>query len=208
MNTANQYEQLLTPCRVSFAYNLVAPLLAGKKILDIGCSTGEYLERFSETSVGLDFSEPNLAHCRKRGLTVQKADFNQPLPFPDRSFDAAFCSHVLEHVDSPLNLLREMNRVLKPKGQAVIALPIENSLARILLRDPYFAGHPTHIYSFSLTGILRLAEASMFKTDRIILDFPLLRRVNSRRLLSIAQWLPKKTGMLLASNVWIIATKS
>jgi ubiquinone/menaquinone biosynthesis C-methylase UbiE len=208
METARRYEQLLTPCQVSFAYKLIEPTIEGKKVLDIGCSTGEYLEQFSRESVGLDFSEPNLKLCRKKGLVVRKADFNEPLPFPDHSFDAVFCSHVLEHVDSPLDLLREMNRVLRPDGIAVIALPIEHSLARILLRDKYFAGHPSHLYSFSLGCIKRLLETSIFKTNMIILDLPLLRRLNSMMLLRIAQFIPKKIGMLVASNIWIVATKA
>lgn len=208
MTTAHQYEKLLTPCQTSFAYNLIAPLLEGKSILDIGCSTGDYLERFSKDSVGLDYSDPNLELCRKKGLTVKKTDFNQPIPLPDGSFDVTFCSHVLEHVDSPLHLLREMYRVLKPNGKAIIALPVELSIARVLLRDPYFAGHRTHLYSFSLDCLSRLVKTAGFPKEHIILDLPLLKRINSLTLLRIVQLLPKKLGMLLAANFWLIAEKS
>lgn len=208
MKTAHQYESLLTPCQVSLAYKLVAPLVEGKSVLDIGCSTGEYLERFSKNSVGLDYSEPNLKICREKGLTVQKVDFNSTIPLAENSFEIVFCSHVLEHVDSPLHLLQKMHRVLIPKGKAIIAIPVEMSLARVLLRDPYFTGHRTHLYSFSLDGLTRLFESAGFEKENIILDYPLLRRINSTTLLSLGQFVPKKMGMLFAANIWLIATKN
>lgn len=207
MSTADRYENLLTPCQLSFVYRLIAPELEGKKILDVGCSTGNYLERFSLDSIGLDYSEPNLEICRSKGLKVEKADFNKPIPFPDASFDVAFCSHVLEHVDSPLGLLREMNRVVRAGGRGILTLPTEHSLARITLRDPYFAGHPTHFYGFSLECISRLVGAAGFVREKIILDLPLLKRLNCLGLLRMAQLIPKKLGMMISGSFWIIAAK-
>jgi SAM-dependent methyltransferase len=138
---------------------------------------------------------------------VKKADFNQPIPFPDASYEVTFCSHVLEHVDSPLHLLREMRRLLKPDGKAIIAVPVEFSLARVFLRDPFFGGHPEHLYSFSLDCLRRLLEAAGLTEERVILDFPLLKSLQSNALLRSAQLLPTRLGMLLAGNIWIIAAR-
>lgn len=43
---------------------------------------------------------------------------------PDNSFDIIFCSHVLEHVPDDHKAMREMSRVLKPDGWAIILAPI------------------------------------------------------------------------------------
>jgi SAM-dependent methyltransferase len=207
MKTAHQYEERLTPCQVSCVYKLIGPLLDDKAVLDIGCSTGDYLERFSRASVGLDYSEPNLAICREKGLTVEKADFNEPLPFRDGSYDVTFCSHVLEHVDSPINLLREMHRLLKPGGKSILAVPVERSVVRCIMRDSYFGGHPTHLYSFSHDCLRRLLETAGFTVECVILDLPLLKRLNSLALLRLVQLLPKKLGMMVAGNVWVVSGK-
>jgi hypothetical protein len=44
--------------------------------------------------------------------------------FPDNSFDVIYCSHVLEHVPDDRKAMRELARVLKPTGWAMLAVPI------------------------------------------------------------------------------------
>lgn len=46
------------------------------------------------------------------------------LPFPDQSFDVVFISHVLEHVREDQKAAREIRRVLRPKGMAIVEVPI------------------------------------------------------------------------------------
>jgi len=47
------------------------------------------------------------------------------LPFPDSSFDIIYCSHVLEHVPDDRKAMREIRRVLRPSGWAVLQVPIK-----------------------------------------------------------------------------------
>ena len=46
------------------------------------------------------------------------------IQFPDNSFDVIYCSHVLEHVPDDRKAMRELARVLKPSGWAMLAVPI------------------------------------------------------------------------------------
>jgi SAM-dependent methyltransferase len=46
------------------------------------------------------------------------------IPYPDRSFDVVYCSHVLEHVPDDRRAMREFYRVLKPSGWAVLLVPL------------------------------------------------------------------------------------
>ena len=47
------------------------------------------------------------------------------IKFPDNSFDYVMCNHVLEHVDDDKKAMREIYRVLKPGGFAILQVPIE-----------------------------------------------------------------------------------
>jgi ubiquinone/menaquinone biosynthesis C-methylase UbiE len=98
-----------------------------REILDAGCGTGAILKRLGnpQKAVGIDLSPEAISFCRQRGLNnVQQADICA-LPFADASFDAVICSSVLYHQwVSDIDLaLREMHRVLRPKGTLVINVP-------------------------------------------------------------------------------------
>ncbi len=49
----------------------------------------------------------------------------QDIPFPDNTFDVVFCNHVLEHVDDDKVAMKEIFRVIKPGGWAIMQVPIQ-----------------------------------------------------------------------------------
>lgn len=55
-------------------------------------------------------------------LADVKADICD-LPFEDHSFDWVFCNHVLEHIPDDIQAMKEIFRVLKPKGTAILQIP-------------------------------------------------------------------------------------
>lgn len=57
------------------------------------------------------------------GEAMVKLDVTD-IQYPDNSFDVIYCSHVLEHVPDDRRGMREMARVLKPGGWALIAVPV------------------------------------------------------------------------------------
>jgi SAM-dependent methyltransferase len=69
----------------------------------------------------------------QEGLDYVSVDLDSPLamvhadacdlPFEDESFDLAVCVHVLEHIPDDRQALREMHRVLRPGGRAVLQVP-------------------------------------------------------------------------------------
>lgn len=63
----------------------------------------------------------------KTGGAMIKEDM-QNLSYGDRSFDVVICLHVLEHIEDDRKALKEIYRVLKNKGFALIDVPIDNSL--------------------------------------------------------------------------------
>lgn len=51
------------------------------------------------------------------------------IPIKSNSYDWVFCNHVLEHVDNDLTAMREIFRILVPKGRAIMQVPINRSLS-------------------------------------------------------------------------------
>ncbi len=63
-----------------------------------------------------------------------KMDITQ-IPCPDASFDAVICNHVLEHVPDDQRAMRELFRVLKPGGWAILQVPYSERLT-VSIEDP------------------------------------------------------------------------
>ncbi|WP_066047581.1 demethylmenaquinone methyltransferase [Robertmurraya korlensis] len=103
----------------------------GKKALDVCCGTADWTIALAEAVgstgevVGLDFSQ-NMLNVGKQKVTEAKLDQitlihgnAMELPFPDHSFDYVTIGFGLRNVPDYLQVLKEMNRVLKPGGIAV-----------------------------------------------------------------------------------------
>ena len=92
------------------------------KILDVGCGTGANLEMLSEfgEAEGVDVSPEALSFCQARGLEKVKLGAAEALPYDDNSFDLATGLDVVEHLDDDLAGLKEMRRVLRPEGRALL----------------------------------------------------------------------------------------
>lgn len=102
--------------------------LAGRRVLDLGSSTGFIADEFRRDGalvLGTDIDAPGLARARARftdeGIVFAAADGGR-MPVADRSVDVAVLNHVYEHVVDPEAVLAELRRVLAPRGVAYLGL--------------------------------------------------------------------------------------
>ncbi|HEX9941393.1 MAG TPA: methyltransferase domain-containing protein [Thermoanaerobaculia bacterium] len=115
---------------------------AGKRVLDVGCGTGEYALWYGVNGarevVGIDLADGSLAVAeRKRresgvgNVTFLKKDALQH-DLPDNSFDYVYAVGVLHHTGDPEAGFRQMCRVVRPGGVVVVSL--YNRYSRSILR--------------------------------------------------------------------------
>ena len=95
------------------------------RILDVGCGTGANLQMLAEFGVaeGVDVSAEALDFCRARGLGRVRQGAAESLPYEDAQFDLVTGLDVVEHLDDDVAGLREMFRVLRPGGRALLFVP-------------------------------------------------------------------------------------
>ena len=94
-------------------------------ILEDGCGVGMYIEHlapFGGKVTGLEYDFERTAEAGQRSPRIMNAA-GENLPFPDHSFDLILSHEVLEHVQSDIEAVREIVRVLKPGGRATIFVP-------------------------------------------------------------------------------------
>jgi SAM-dependent methyltransferase len=187
------------------SFRFLRPWFGSLTVLDLGCAKGAYLRQFAPGSIGVDVSRPNLERCRELELRVMEADLNQALPFPSESFSRVFCSHALEHVDAPINLLRECHRVLRHDGALVLGLPIEANLVNRIRGEKYFYQHPGHLYSFSLENIDVLLKKTGFQIARFYFEPRILHFSLWANLL---QRIPTRAAYALSLAYWVIGRRA
>jgi len=109
----------------SFVSDIRAQANQDLKILDVGCGTGANLKMLREygTAEGVDISQQALDFCRERGLVKVQYGSAEDLPHADAAFDLVTALDVLEHLDDDAVGLREIERVLRPNGHALLFVP-------------------------------------------------------------------------------------
>ena len=99
--------------------------LGGKRILDVGCGLGIYVEKFlqySDRTYGVDIEPERVIEGGIR-LPNLLAAAAEALPFSNNCFDVLLLHEVLEHVTDDCQVVREAYRVLKPGGRMIIFAP-------------------------------------------------------------------------------------
>ncbi|MGZ0152758.1 methyltransferase domain-containing protein [Kribbella sp. WER1] len=110
----------------AWALGQLAPA-AGKTAVDVGSGTGEDVLAFAACgarAIGVEPSPGLRAEAARRAEVDEGVEFvegrAESLPFGDASVDVVRCERVLQHVDEPAVAVREMARVLRPGGRAVL----------------------------------------------------------------------------------------
>jgi len=95
------------------------------RILENGCGVGMYVEHLSPLGgkvIGLEYDFERATEARRNSLHILNAA-GEALPLPSGTFDLVLSHEVLEHVQDDRTAAREMIRVLKPGGRALIFCP-------------------------------------------------------------------------------------
>jgi methionine biosynthesis protein MetW len=96
------------------------------RLLDLGCFNGAFTTelakaaRASQTQ-GVEYVPEHAAQARARGITVVEADLNEPLPFPDESFDLVHANQLIEHLRNTDRFLHELRRITAAKGAVILS---------------------------------------------------------------------------------------
>jgi SAM-dependent methyltransferase len=134
-----------------------------KSLLDVGCGKGRFVstaQSYGWKACGYDYSKTQAAAAIEKynievfsGNTIAES-------LNGRTFDVVTCWHVLEHVDNPRVLVRQMSGALKTDGILVIEVPNAGSWQARMGRSRWFqADVPRHIHHFSYKNITSLLES-------------------------------------------------
>lgn len=110
-------------------------------ILDIGSADGVFTYEIAKKTnaskiIGIDVLKPSIEWASKHWKNHKNMEFRvadaHKLPFKNSEFDAVFALEVLEHVEDPKSVLKEIKRVLKKGGYAIFLVPTDTLIFRTL----------------------------------------------------------------------------
>lgn len=144
-------------------------------VLEVGCGTGSVLRalirrgEFSGSALGVDQSSRFIQTAKTLAMfehTAGRLEFEvgdaHCLEHPPASFDIVIAHTVISHVTSPLTVLREMARVVRPGGTIVV---FDGDYASLTY------GYPDHGFGHRMDSALATAT---FNNPRIVRDLPRL----------------------------------
>lgn len=146
-------------------------LSKGKKLLDIGSGSGQFL--YEAKQLGMDVYGVEPGNFDKKtaiseNLNIKKGFLHQA-KYKSNFFDVITMHHVLEHVDNPDKFLKEVRRILKKGGTLIIGVPNTHSLAfKIFGRNWYQLDVPRHLLNYSDKLLKKYLEKSGFKVEKVI----------------------------------------
>jgi ubiquinone/menaquinone biosynthesis C-methylase UbiE len=105
------------------------------RVLEVGCGKGEFVGSLNSPGIfGSDLSTQAIRLARQRAPHCRfLCSKGEHLPFRDGSFDLIVMCEVIEHVNEPNQVLREIWRILSPDGHFIISYPNYLNLPYLLI---------------------------------------------------------------------------
>ena len=101
-------------------------------LIDVGCGNGDKLRlgnQFGWRAQGIELDESAIKAAKAQGLHVTHGGYELLADYQGQA-DCVVCSHVLEHVHQPLQMLQLLLTALKPQGVLLLSVPNANSFLR------------------------------------------------------------------------------
>ena len=145
----------------------------GKKLLDIGCGTGDFIQFAQKKGLKVFGIEPNQKAIEiAKNKIGREGEFFDELSDTNETFDSITLWHVLEHIPDLNRTLIEIKSKLKSEGELIIAVPNYKSFDAKFYQS-FWAAYdvPRHLWHFSPEDFDRLMNHHGMK---IVNKYPLL----------------------------------
>ena len=156
--------QLVRRIAINGKFRLISTFFRSGRILDVGCGTGDFLNKCKSKNWETKGVEPSEI-ARNQAINNHKLDVEESTDLSklEGEFDIITMWHVLEHVPNLNETLVQFNQLLSKKGKIIIAVPNLESYDAKYYKE-YWAAYdlPIHLYHFSKKSICTLFEKHGF----------------------------------------------
>lgn len=141
-----------------------------KKLLDVGCGIGYFLEIAIKRGwqvFGTEYTDEAIEICRKKGISMHKGVLN-PENYEEESFDIITSFEVIEHINNPIPELKNFYKLLRKGGLVYLTTPNFNSLLRYRLKSEYnVICYPEHLSYYTPKTLKKVFLNTGFQKKKI-----------------------------------------
>lgn len=142
------------------------------KALDVGCSTGFFLEALKDNGYaevyGCEPGAPPKAQARADIRENIHTGFYVPGLYPKNHFDLVTCFQTLDHLSDPLSMLKLMYDNVKPGGHAYLIMHNSRALQARIFGEKSPIIDVEHIYLFNKENLPMICEKAGFKVVEVV----------------------------------------
>ena len=144
-------------------FKFLKDTVVNRDVLDFGCGPGGFLMRvksLAKSVTGIELESRTQPHLLDRGI---KTDY-------EGKYDLITAFHVVEHLESPAEKLRELSKHLKPDGRLIVEVPNADDVLLTLYESEAFSRFTywsCHLYLFNAKTLAMLGEKAGLKVDYI-----------------------------------------
>ncbi|NLI75709.1 MAG: methyltransferase domain-containing protein [Candidatus Riflebacteria bacterium] len=166
--------------------------LRGKKVIEIGCGRGEFLELLREVEVeafGLEYGNCAVKVCQEKGLKVFRGYPEPELgAFPHGPFDAFFLLMFLEHMPHPNTALKAIWNNLTDGGIGLVEVPNFSMMVRKRIFSEFTTDHLLYFTEETFHNTLRINGFEVLDCCDLRDEYVLSAVVRKRRPLEISSF--------------------
>ncbi|MBZ0312894.1 methyltransferase domain-containing protein [Clostridium butyricum] len=142
-------------------------MLKNKKMLDIGCANGEFLDyakKYGWETYGIEISSEGYEICLNKGINISNYELKEN-KYGDNMFGCITMWDVIEHLINPLDELKEIHRILDKDGRLYISTPNLNKSKLEGKNWAGFNGSYEHLFFFDTETLKDMLLMAGFKID-------------------------------------------
>ena len=164
-------EKVIDHFRLQRAKILMRYVKSPANVLDIGCGNGHFLNILIGNhyeGYGIELPSKSAERAsRVQGLNLKIGQLCEN-DFEAHFFDAVTMWHVFEHLPTPQNTLRIIDKILKPSGYLMISLPNIDSFQSKLFKGKWLhMDPPRHLFFFGVSDLISILKTFGFELMKI-----------------------------------------